>query len=702
MRIQPMNKDLFEALKTNDIRRLEKLIADGIISGDTLERTEDDCRTGMYSRTEDGLTAFLVAVSYGHIEMVEYLLKKEYTYGGERNNHKSALLIAVENGQTKMVDYLIKKGLSRVEESDNTGATALLLAVTTNQPKMVDHLLNNKHSRRDEKNYRDFSALMLAVENGQIEMFNHLIKNKYSEINERTLDGETALLVAAANGQIAMFEHLLKNKYSQVNEKNNKGATALIVAASHGQIAMVDHLLSNKYSQINEKSNEGYTAFLVAAARGKIKMVDHLLKKEHSEKNARDNYGNTALLLATVFGQTEMVHHLLKMRYSEKDERNNAGYSALLMLASSEFYGETEMLDSLLDKLGADIQDTSKDGQNVLTLSARPFNSSLFNYFLEKGAYLDMPLKNGKTLSYLTANKINRYDSLSYGYTSFYDAERLLEISQRKDTYETAYNLDNLFGSLGKAVNGRQFETGNTALHFAILNKKTDLVKRLLHAGADITMPNRKGETPIQLLGASKHPYLCLLHSYCALRQIEKNKTAGKGLELLKEVKERKETKETKDVKEVKEFKELKETKGIEEICGKLLENFTALSNELSVEEMQDIGLKILKLFIDDKSPLFDPDRAYQFLNSFMSKENVKINRQGLEGMLYSVTLMKAKKQELEIEKLRQENEKLRQQLASNSTPSILTAFQTTVSTPATNTASVQKVGEPAKSLSTV
>ena len=39
-------------------------------------------------------------------------------------------------------------------------------------------------------------------------------------------------------------------------------------------------------------------------------------------------------------------------------------------------------------------------------------------------------------------------------------------------------------------------EDGNTALHWAFLEKHHEAAKLLIHAGADITIPNKKGETP--------------------------------------------------------------------------------------------------------------------------------------------------------------------------------------------------------------
>lgn len=395
--------------------------------------------------------------------------------------------------------------------------------------------------------------------------------------------GNTLLLFAANQGNIAFFEHLIKKGYAEANEINKSGETALHRAVIGNQIPMVDYLFKKGYAKIGEINHFNNTALHFAARCGHTAMIDHLLKKGYSELSERDDRGNTAFLLAVEYGPVKTVELLLNEYYVSLEERN------------------------------------TKFDDSVLTKSAYNSNIPVFHYLLEKGAYIDMPVDS----------KIPSFDY--YGYEIFLlanSAQKLLDFSVQGIKLNEA---ENLIRTLGKALNARQFKTGYSALHLAILNNQLELAVLLIERGADINIACRKGETPLSLLEKNKNPYFKVIHACYTLRQLEEkaNTIIKEAFLTGKESKEYKEIKENKEGKEQKESKETKENENIDLSSNLELQAIRNESEKLVDEIINFLGLpfpkimdslilKVAQLFESNASPLVDPAKAYQILSTYL------------------------------------------------------------------------------------
>lgn len=469
-----------------------------------------------------------------------------------------------------------------------------------------------------QKNELGFTPLLIAACHGQIKMFEHLLKKKYAQVTEKNIHGSNVLILAAYYGQIEMFEYIVKNHNVDVKEKNNNGDTVLHFAAANGQIAMFEYLLKNNYATLNEKDKEGNTALLLAAGNGRIEMVEYLLKKNPATINERNKYGDNVLLIATCNGHIKMVDFLLKNNYATINEKNKYGDTLFLIAAHN---GQIEMMDYLLTQWNADLEDRdTREGANALSLAALKGDTKTVAYLLEKGAYIDMPLKNGKT----TRDVVEEH---------YYNKTKPLlragvMLLQLASGASISVAQQSIVQTLKKGLNARQFKTGHTALHLAILNNQTALVTLLLERGADLSLPNRRFDTPLRLLNESKHPYFQGLHAYYKLCQIEK--------EALNQKRQR-----PKMLQEMKEFKEIKESiefnmqselvtqnsskiKLLDERSSKLFYDLELLSMKVSPEEAGELCLKMAKLLIKVDSPFFNPARAYKILNGCINKQNLE------------------------------------------------------------------------------
>lgn len=379
------------------------------------------------------------------------------------------------------------------------------------------------------------------------------------------------------------LENLIARRLVNIKAKDEEGNTALLLAAKYGQITLFEHLIKKGHSTLTETNQYGHTALLIAVAHGQIKMVEHLLKNDRSQKNEIDNAKNTALLVAAAHNELPMVEYLLKNELSNKKERNCRGTTALLMAAS---YGYTNLVSYLLTHNYANLEEQDIDGDTALSLAAWFGYPKTIAELLEKGAYIDTRDKRGVTARMAIESRSEKKFPL------LRSAENILE----------SVPLDTSFEILGPALNARQFKTGYTALHLAILNEKSWLIKKLLENGADILMPDRAGETAKMLLQKSNKPYyLCLLDQY-ELAQI------GKKAFLLK-----------------KDEKEQKELKSQEKHCQALINRIETSLSKLSTDERCGVCLDMGKTLSAVDSPLSDPARACQFLNYILKEKHTFI-----------------------------------------------------------------------------
>lgn len=301
--------------------------------------------------------------------------------------------------------------------------------------------------------------LLAALQIGNIKRLEELIKLRI-DIKQTDKIGNTALLIAAANGQIELFEYLLFKQYSNLNEKNKYHYTPLLIAAAYGQIEMFEYLLAKKYSNINERNGFGNTAIHIAAECGQIFMIEHLLEKKYFTINKKNKYGETALLIAAMEGRIPMLEYLLDIPEINWEER-------------------------------------SIYGNNILSITTSKINSAeTIAFLLKKGVYLDMVIDfNGQ-------NTVTFFESHNNGNEKGKSlvkwADRLLKFSQGINDIPVIPKT--VFHALEGSVNARHFKTGNTALHFAIINQNTDLVIGLLDNGADVALQNRDDLSSLDLL----------------------------------------------------------------------------------------------------------------------------------------------------------------------------------------------------------
>jgi ankyrin repeat protein len=238
-------------------------------------------------------------------------------------------------------------------------------------------------------------------------------------------------------------------------------------------------------------------------------------------------------LWAATCGHNHIVDYLLGSGGSRLSEKNNSGLTAMLLAALN---GKNKTLELLLEKYKVSLVEQDDDGSSALSLAGGQGHVASVQHLLQLGAFIDLPLKNGRTL----VQKIKQYQNHA-ALPLLKAASKLFSIPNNKSSsalniYLTQRRINKLLHVLKGSVNARRVADGNTALHVAILNENLILAHALVKANAHL-LKNNKGETPLDLAKQSKNPQLLTL--FTTNTTDTENTTAS-------EIKSSKETQETK------------------------------------------------------------------------------------------------------------------------------------------------------------
>ena len=208
------------------------------------------------------------------------------------------------------------------------------------------------------------------------------------------------------------------------------------------------------------------------------------------------------------------------------DPRDNYGVTPLHMAAGK---GHTECVLALLDA-GADPNATNKDGNAALHLSAPRGHAKCVTALLEAGANTEITNKNSRTPLVLAcarkatpshciglllksgakATKLAMLEVANRGCVDIDSLCHLLHadksllgetISKRRTILHLLASEKQLSGDVtglatilsdAQPVVNQLDKQGNTALHYAVMNRKTSLVRLLLDVGADVNVKSKK------------------------------------------------------------------------------------------------------------------------------------------------------------------------------------------------------------------
>lgn len=355
------------------------------------------------------------------------------------------------------------------------------------------------------------SSLIQAAQVGDLTRINQLIDQR-ADINAGAADGSTALHFASHNGFDAVVEALLGSG-AVTDAKTRYGVTALSLAAANGDESIV-RLLLEAGANVNATSREAQTILMSAALNGDPDTVRTLIDFG-ANVNAREGHrGQTALMWAAGEGNTDAALLLIDAG-ADVSATSASGFTAVLFAARN---GQVDTLRALLDRDG-NPNDIGPDGTSALNLAIVNANYEAASVLLSAGADPNLPDPRGSplhTIAWLRkpgstgdagVGELPPTPPLRSGNVSAIELARALleagiDPNVRIDWQETRFNpIGGTTRNPPGLVLGRHLLTynGATAFYVAAKNGDADLMRLLAERGADPTLSNRFGITPLMV-----------------------------------------------------------------------------------------------------------------------------------------------------------------------------------------------------------
>lgn len=226
------------------------------------------------TKERDGVNQekFFQVVRSGDYDKVERLLEAGADVNVQNNMGVTALMVSVAAGHLEISKLLIEKGTD-IDIQDNDGTTVLMYALQGGLSEGAG-LIIEKGANVHIRNNKGQNALMFASQYSHLDIARLLIEAAGADVNTQADMGTTALMYASQFGTKAVAKFLIESG-AQVDARDTQGATALIVASATGNIEVVK-LLIEEGADVDARLNNGYTALMIALTNKNTELVDLL------------------------------------------------------------------------------------------------------------------------------------------------------------------------------------------------------------------------------------------------------------------------------------------------------------------------------------------------------------------------------------------------------------------------------------------
>ncbi|XP_048249327.1 poly [ADP-ribose] polymerase tankyrase-1-like isoform X1 [Haliotis rufescens] len=409
-------------------------------------------------------------------QVVEQLIRKGANLNDKNKDYLTPLHIAGDKAHYDVMDVLLKHG-AKVNALDGHGQTALH-RVGQQGNMQACRLLMSYGIDPSIVSLQGYTAAQLATENiqrlliedppvggtdidyqlleaakaGDMEMVKKLVATNPHAVNCRDVDGRhsTPLHFAAGYNRVSVVEYLLQQG-ADVHAKDKGGLVPLHNACSYGHFEVTELLIKHG-ACVNVADLWKFTPLHEAASKGKFEICK-LLLKHGADPNKKNRDGHTPLDLVKEGDQD--VADLLR------------GDAALLEAAKK---GNLARVQKLASQENINCRDTQGRNSTPLHLAAGYNNVEVAEFLLENGADVNAQDKGGL---------IPLHNASSYGH---------VEIAALLIKFNTCVNAQDRWGF--------------TPLHEAAQKGRTQLCSLLLAHGADPTMKNQEGQSPLDLATA--------------------------------------------------------------------------------------------------------------------------------------------------------------------------------------------------------
>lgn len=339
-----------------------------------------------------------------------------------------------------------------------------------------------------------------------------VLLDRGADVNAADGDGSTALHWAAQNDDLEMLRFLLEAGASPT-AATRFDVTPLELAALNGNAAAIERLL-DAGADPNAASREGQTPLMTAARNGNVAAVETLIARGARIESVESWRGQNALMWAAGEGHADVVRVLLA-RGANANARSKSGFTPLLFAVRG---GAVDALKLLLGN-GANPNDLAPDGTSALNVAIVNAFYEVAAVLLDHGADPNLPDARASPLHTIAwLRKPGSTGDAGVGelppaaprpvgnVTSLELVEKLLDQGAnpnvRVDWQEMRF--DTVGGTARNPPGltlGRHLLTynGATAFYVAAKNGDAELMRVLARRGADPSITNRFGITPLMV-----------------------------------------------------------------------------------------------------------------------------------------------------------------------------------------------------------
>lgn len=473
-------------------------------------------------KTLEGNTPLHEAARVGLLDSVQWLTGQGFPINEPNNDHETPLHVAAAGGHTEVALRLLENG-ANPDARTKVGMSPLHSATHTLATETLEALLRSGKFDPGATLSNGSPALHLAVVNQDLESVRLLLANG-ADINQTEDTGRGALQLAALLNDGAMIDELLK-----------QGADPAQVDAEGENV--LHHLLGPKK---NHESTESVIILKRLLGQLPPQTVQEMLN------TADRRFRNTPLHMAVAMGNVEAVK-LLLAHGADPTLTNCAGKNSLMAAVDNSYRASIdEIVKRLLNQPDEQVKSmlagkTTDEGANVLHLAAALNLTEAMSAILEKqnalarkGVVVDLNLNtqdmNGRTPLHYAA-MLGKVEAVRFLLSENADPTprdregrtplmAAIEYASQANPgiLQGALKISNaLTDEILAAIRNQAVDAGESPhravtravnqtnamgygpLHLAATQGGVDLLKKMLQQGADPTLLNQQGGSPLHI-----------------------------------------------------------------------------------------------------------------------------------------------------------------------------------------------------------
>lgn len=307
------------------------------------------------------------------------------------------------------------------------------------------------------------------------------------------------------------LQKILKSGKLSINYQNEKGESFLHLCILHNKFKSAKWLIENSDINPNLKDSLNQQPIDLAIKKNNHLIVELLLKSKLIDPNQLDGDGRTFLQNAVLDGNYEVAMELLK----NSDDINSTDKNGRNVLFDAVSYGDTRIIDKLLEDTNINLNQQDKELQTVLHKKEVFLNDELCTKLIQKGADPTIRDLKGENFLYHTAmrgvdgknildfainrgcninTKVRNNNSiLMETLLAFYKIP-LYEKERRESLLHMAENL------VEKGIDTNALNNdGENGLFEAVRNNDFHICAFFINANTELNIQNKKGETSLFL-----------------------------------------------------------------------------------------------------------------------------------------------------------------------------------------------------------